>query len=167
MKGVFIILAGIADEPCRALGQATPLQAAKTPNIDALAKKSRIDYCYSVKEGVAPESSSALISLLGYNPNFVSRGVLEAQGAGIKLTKGDLALRVNFATIDDLEDGNILDSRAGRTLTTKESSILAKAINENVKLPFKFEFYPTTQHKGLVIFRCDRDTTIYFGLFYI
>ncbi|PIN90468.1 hypothetical protein COU60_01430 [Candidatus Pacearchaeota archaeon CG10_big_fil_rev_8_21_14_0_10_34_76] len=152
MKGIFVILDGVADEGCQALGMKTPLDAAKTPNLDYLAKKSKLDYCYSVKEGIAPESSNAVVSLLGYDPNLAPRGPLEAQGYGIKLTRGDLALRVNFASVDSL-DGIVLDSRAGRTLTTREAKLLARAINQKVKLPFKFDFYSTSQHRGVVVFR--------------
>ncbi|MBS3065571.1 2,3-bisphosphoglycerate-independent phosphoglycerate mutase [Candidatus Pacearchaeota archaeon] len=153
MKGVFVILDGVADLPCSQLGDKSPLEAAQTPNLDEIAKRAKIRHCYTVKEGVAPESSSAVLSLLGYDPNFVSRGPLEAKGIGIKLKNGDLAFRCNFATIDNLEDLNILDRRAGRTLTTEEAKILAKAINENVKLPFKFEFYQSIQHRGVLIIR--------------
>ncbi len=153
MKGIFVILDGVADEPSSALGGKTPLEVAKTPNLDELAKKSRIDYCYTVKKGVAPESSAAVVSLFGYNPNSAPRGPIEARGLGIKLKKGDLALRCNFATIDNLDNLNILDRRVGRTLTTEEAKILAKAINENVKLPFEFEFYPSVQHRGVLVVR--------------
>ncbi len=152
MKGVFVIIDGVADEPCSSLNGRTPLEFAKTPYLDELAKKSRIDYCYPIKEGIAPESSSAVVSLLGYDYRESPRGPLEAQGAGIKLAKGDLALRCNFATIDKI-DGEILDSRAGRTLTTKEAHILAKEINEKVKLPYKFEFHALNQHRAVLIFR--------------
>lgn len=153
MKGVFVIMDGVADEPCQILGHATPLQAAKTPNLDWFAGKGKIDYCYPIKEGIAPESSSAVVSLLGYDYRIAPRGPLEAVGAGFKIAKGDLAFRCNFATIDDIKDGNILDSRAGRTLSTKETWELAKSINEGVKLPFKFEFHPTYGHRGVLIFR--------------
>jgi len=153
MKGVFIILDGIADEPCSQLGDKTPLEAAKTPNLDEIAKKSKIDYCYTVKEGVAPESSPALVSLFGYDPNFAPRGPLEARGIGIKLKNGDLALRCNFATIENMDNLKLIDRRVGRTLTTEEAKILAKALNENVKLPFKFEFYPSIQHRGVLVIR--------------
>lgn len=153
MKGVFVVLDGVADEPSSVLGGKTPLEYAKTPNLDEIAKKSKLDYCYVIKEGISPESSSAVVSLLGYDYRNAPRGPLEAQGAGIKLTKGDLALRVNFATIDDLNGGHLLDSRAGRTLTSKEARILADAINKEVKLPFKFELHPTVQHRGVLVFR--------------
>ena len=129
MKGVFVILDGVADLPCSVLGDKTPLEYAKTPNLDEIANKSRIDYCFTVKEGVAPQSSSAIVSLLGYDPNFAPRGQIEAHGIGVKLKNGDLAFRCNFATIEGLDNLNIIDRRAGRTLTTKEAKILAKAIN--------------------------------------
>ena len=153
MKGVFVIMDGAADLPCSVLGEKTPLEAAKTPNLDEIARKSRIDYCFTVKEGVAPESSAAVVSLLGYDPTFSPRGPIEARGLGIKLKNGDLALRCNFATITDLNSLSILDRRAGRTLTTEEAKILAKTLNEKVKLPFKFEFYPSIQHRGVLVIR--------------
>jgi len=148
-----VILDGVADEPCQALGQITPLQAAKTPNLDWLARRGKLDYCFPVKEGFAPDSDSGVISLLGYDFLFEERGSLEALGAGIELQNGDLAFRCNFATIDDLESRNVLDRRAGRNLTTKEARVLANAINEQVKLPFPFEFRATIQHRGVLVIR--------------
>ena len=81
------------------------------------------------------------------------RGQLEVLGAGIKLSRGDLALRTNFATITDIKDGKIIDRRAGRNLSTKESYILAKAINKQVVLPCKFIFKPTIQHRGVLVLK--------------
>lgn len=153
MKGIFLILDGVSDTPCQALNNKTPLEAAKTPNLDEIAKKSKIDYCYPIKPGIAPQSHNSVISLFGYDPNFAPRGPLEAMGAGIGLTRGDLALRTNFATLDSLESLEILDRRAGRTLTTKEARTLAKAINKQVKLPYKFEFYATVGHRGVLVLR--------------
>src|SRR3989344_953399 len=119
MKGIFIILDGVSDLPHQALGQKTPLESAKTPNLDSLARSSKLDYCYTVGENISPQSSNAVVSLLGKDPSLAPRGSLEAQGADIELKKGDLAIRTNFATIDNLEDKNILNRRAGRNLTTK------------------------------------------------
>jgi len=153
MKGVFVILDGVADEACQSLGQITPLQAAKTPNLDKLASMGNVDHCYPLKEGVTPQSSSAIISMLGYDPRLAPRGALEARGMGIKLTRGDLAMRTNFATVEDLQSKNIIDRRAGRTLTNKEAKVLARAVNSDVKLPFKFEFSPSWQHRGVLVLR--------------
>ena len=77
---------------------------------------------------------------------------MEAKGTGLNLTRGDLALRVNFATIDSLEKGNILDRRAGRNLTTEEAEILCKALNK-ISLPVKFEIVPSVQHRAVLVFR--------------
>jgi 2,3-bisphosphoglycerate-independent phosphoglycerate mutase len=153
MKGVFIIFDGVADLPCRQLNGKTPLEAAKTPNIDFFASKGKLDYCHTVGPGIAPQSSNAVISLFSRDPDEAPRGSLEAQGWGVKLSPGDLAFRTNFATIDDLKSLNILDRRAGRNLSNKEAFQLAKAINQNVKLSAKFEFIPTVGHRGVLIFR--------------
>lgn len=153
MKGILVILDGVSDLPTQTLGQKTPLEFAKTPNLDALAEKSKLDYCFTFKENVAPQSANAMISLLGRDPNTAPRGSLEAQGVGIQLKNGDLAFRTNFATIDSIEHGEILDRRAGRTLTTKEAKTLAKEINKQVKLPHKFEFFSTVQHRGVLVIR--------------
>lgn len=153
MKGIFIILDGVSDLPHYQLNQKTPLEIAKTPNLDEIAKHSKLDYCFTVKENIAPQSSNAIVSLLGNDPLLASRGALEAQGANIYLKNGDLALRTNFATIDNLQNLNVLDRRAGRTLTTKEAKILAKALNEKIKLSHKFEFRSTVQHRGVLVIR--------------
>ena len=153
MKGVFVIIDGSADLPCFQLNEKTPLEFAKTPNLDQIAFNSKIGYCFTVKEGVVPSSDTGVISLFGYDYLNEKRGPLESAGLGLKLRNGDLAFRCNFATIDNLEDGNILDRRAGRTLLTSEAKELAKTINERVKLPFKFEFYSSVQHRGVLIIR--------------
>tara|TARA_Y100000034_G_scaffold136734_1_gene215316 strand:+ start:2390 stop:3637 length:1248 start_codon:yes stop_codon:yes gene_type:complete len=153
MKGVFVILDGVADEPLDVLNGKTPLEAAETDNLDALAEEGKVDYCYPIKEGVAPESSSSVISLLGYDYRKAPRGVLEAQGLGTSLKNGDLALRCNFASVESLDDGKVVDRRSGRTLSTKEAKILAQEINEKVKIPFKFEFIPGVQHRAVLVFR--------------
>ena len=153
MKGVFVVLDGVADEPSRILRDATPLERADTPNLNRLVSSSSIEQCRVVRKGIAPESSSAILSLLGYEPFSVSRGPLEALGAGIKVSRGDLVLRTNFATVDDIKSRRLLDRRAGRTLGTNDARILVRAVNEQVKLPYLFRFYPTIQHRGVVVFR--------------
>ncbi|MCU0642002.1 MAG: alkaline phosphatase family protein [archaeon] len=155
MKGVLVVIDGVADEPCSVLGGKTPLQAAKTPNLDEIARKSKIEHSFVIKEGIAPESSSAVVSLLGYNPNYAPRGPLEARGLNVKLKNGDLVFRCNFGTIDDLQNLNIIDRRAGRTLSTEEAIILARAVNNEVKLPHghKFELIPGVQHRAVLVIR--------------
>ena len=152
MKGILVTLDGIGDLPCRQLEGKTPLEAANTPNLDFFATRGEMGGMYPVRPGFIPESDEALISIFGNELINSTRGQLEARGTDIKLTRGDLALRVNFATIDSLKEGNIIDRRAGRTLTTAEAEELARALNK-IKIPCKFVFKPTIQHRGVLIFR--------------
>jgi len=152
MKGILVIIDGVGDLPNKQLDGKTPLEAANTPNLDFLAARGELGYMYPVKPGFIPESDEAVVSIFGNDLTSSSRGQLEARGAGIKLTRGDLALRVNFATIDNLKSGNIKDRRAGRTLTTEEAKSLARSLNK-IKLPCKFVFEPTIQHRAALVFR--------------
>jgi len=152
MKGILVIIDGMGDLPCKQLGDKTPLESAEMPNLDFLATRSEIGYMYPVKPGFIPESDEAIVSIFGNDLISSTRGQLEAIGAGIKLTRGDLALRANFATIDSYKKGNVIDRRAGRTLTNVEAGILAKALNK-ITLPCKFVFEPTIQHRGVLVFR--------------
>ncbi len=153
MKGVFVILDGMGDLPCSQLGEKTPLEAADMPNLNFLAARGEMGYAYPVRPGFIPESDEAVVSLFGNDLIASTRGQLEAVGAGIKLMRGDLALRANFSTIDALRNGTVIDRRAGRTLTTAEANILAKEINSKIKLPCQFVFKPTIQHRGVLVLR--------------
>ncbi|MEK6875151.1 MAG: alkaline phosphatase family protein [Nanoarchaeota archaeon] len=153
MKGIFIILDGLGDLPLRQLGDKTPLEDANMPNLDFLAARGQLGFMYSVRPGFVPESDEAIVSIFGNDLISSSRGQLEAGGAGLKLVRGDLALRTNFATIDSLERGNVVDRRAGRTLTTAEAQILADEVNKKVKIAVPFFFKPTIQHRGVLIFK--------------
>ena len=128
MKGVLVIIDGMADLPCKQLGDKTPLEAADMPNANFLAARGELGYMYPVRPGFIPESDEAVVSIFGNELISSTRGQLEARGTDIKLVRGDLALRANFATIDSYKAGNILDRRAGRTLTTGEAEALAKTL---------------------------------------
>ncbi len=153
MKKILVILDGAADLPLDLFGEKTPLEVAETPNLDFFAKNGKLGYMYPINEHTIPGSDNALISIFGNNPKLCRRGVYEAIGAGFELKRGDLALRTNFGTIENLKTKIVIDRRAGRTLTTKEAQILADSINQKVKLPCKFEFKSTIQHRGVLVFR--------------
>lgn len=152
MKGILVILDGLGDLPLKQLEDKTPLEAAEMPNLDFLANRGEMGYMYSVRPGFIPQSDEAVVSIFGNELGDSSRGQLEARGAGLKMMRGDLALRVNFATIDSLSSGKIIDRRAGRTLKTEEAEILSKALNK-IKLPCEFEFKATIQHRAVLVLR--------------
>ncbi len=151
MKGVLVILDGLGDLPCQQLDGKTPLEAASKPNLNWLAGNGESGYMYTIDEKFAPESDTAVVSILGNNPFISSRGVFESLGAGV-FHEGDLALRTNFATYSK-QHKRILDRRAGRTLTTEEARILASAINSQIDLGCEFIFKPTVQHRGVLVLK--------------
>ena len=148
------VLDGASDRP--QAGQKTPLEAASTPNLDALVRRGSLGSMYTVGKGIAPESDAGVFSLLGYDPLQIhlSRGVVEAIGAGVDFHQGDLALRAGFATA---ERDKLVDRRAGRNLSTEEARQLAKAVNSEVKLKngTGFQFEATVGHRAVVIFRAN------------
>lgn len=158
MKLIYVVIDGMGDLPIKALGNKTPLEAAETPNMDALARNGKTGLMYSVKKSVAPESDVAVISLLGYDPFKYStgRGVIEAAGAGLKMKDGDLALRCNFATLG--HGKTIIDRRVARSLTIEEATELSEAANEKVKLesyPATFEFRNTQGHRAVLLIKSE------------
>jgi 2,3-bisphosphoglycerate-independent phosphoglycerate mutase len=153
---LYVILDGLGDEPHPDLGGKTPLEAAKTPNLDSIARSGRSGTVVTVGEGIAPESDIAVFSILGYDPHtqHAGRGPLEALGAGLEMRDGDLAWRANFATIDD--DGAIVDRRAGRDLSTEEADALAEAVNASVKLDGgEATLLATSEHRAVLHIRSD------------
>ena len=150
LKGILVIIDGMGDQPHKLLKDKTPLEAAHTPNMDFFATRGEMGYMYPVKPSFIPESDEAIISIFGNELISSSRGWLEAKGADIKMTRGDLAFRVNFGTTNSKEE--VIDRRAGRTLTTGEAQELARAIMNRVKINSKFTFVSTVQHRAALVF---------------
>jgi 2,3-bisphosphoglycerate-independent phosphoglycerate mutase len=156
-KIVYVILDGLGDDPIDALGGRTPLEAARTPHLDRLAAAGRNGYVTTVGEGIAPESDIAVFAVLGYDPreHHSGRGPLESVGAGLEVADGDLAYRVNFATVEKDADGwTILDRRVGRDLSSEEAHALAEEVQEKVRIGgADFEFRATVGHRGVLVLR--------------
>ena len=150
---LLLIIDGLADRPVRALAGRTPLQAAETPTFDRLASEGRSGLGDVVAEGVVGDTAAGTLALLGQSPLSVSRGPVEAAGAGFVLAPEDVALRANLATID--EKGIVLDRRAGRIREGTEE--LARAIDK-LALPGEFSgvtvrVKPATEHRLAIVLR--------------
>ena len=156
---VYVLLDGVGDLPHPDLKGKTPLDSAVTPNLDALAKNGAMGEVISVGKGIAPESDIAVFNMLGYkfqHANYVGRGVIEAIGVGTDFKDGDLALRGNFATLND--DGVIIDRRAGRRIEREDAHAIAKEIERNSKfsiLNTSVVVAPTIGNRVTVRIRCN------------
>ena len=128
------MLDGVGDLPHPDLVGKTPLEAATTKNMDMLAKNGIMGQVISVGKGIAPESDIAVFNMLGYkfqHSDYAGRGVVEAIGIGIDFKDGDLALRGNFATLDN--EGKIIDRRAGRKIEREDVEEISKEIEKEIK----------------------------------
>ncbi len=154
-KILYIVLDGLGDLPIAELSNKTPLEAALTPNLDRLAQSGLTGIVNPVARGIAPESDTAVISLLGYEAlkDYAGRGSLESLAEGLELGDGDVALRVNFATVGP-DKKTITDRRVGRNLSDQEAASLVKEINSKVTLSSAtFIFKHTVGHRGILVLR--------------
>ena len=155
---LYVCLDGLGDDPIPELDDLTPLEAARTPFLDSLARRGRTGTVVTVGEGIAPESDIAVFAILGYDPReeHPGRGVVEAVGVGMDFHDGDLAYRVNFATADW---PRIVDRRVGRDLTSDEAAALADEVNRTLRLPnATFELRATVEHRGVLVIRSNEGT---------
>ena len=154
-KILYVVLDGLSDLPLKELNNKTPLEAAYTPHMDKLAQSGVTGTAIPYLENTAPESDVAVFALLGYDPEkyYCGRGPLESFAAGLNFEKGNLALRVNFATLDN--DGlKIVDRRAGRSLSNEEAQALSNEINSKITLSNAlFEFKATVGYRGVLVIR--------------
>jgi len=157
LKIIYVILDGIGDLPHPSINNLTPLEASITPNLDYLAKNGIMGQVITVGKGIAPQSDIAIFNMLGYNFKdipYVGRGVVESIGCGIDFKDGDLALRGNFATVD--ENQEIIDRRAGRLITNEESQSICETLNSKISLKdsnASVVILPTIAHRVTIRFR--------------
>lgn len=149
-KILLIVLDGLGGLP---VNGKTELEATNKPNLDALATISACGLHIPVGMGVTPGSGPGHLSLFGYDPIEwqIGRGVLEALGLGIELKKTDIAMRANYATI---EDGIIKDRRAGR-IPTDESKKITERLQKKIRRIDDVEiiFAPGMEHRFAVVLR--------------
>lgn len=130
MKYVVLLGDGMADYPLDELGGLTPLQAARIPNMDLMAKQGKCGLAQTVPADMPPGSDVANLSILGYDPAkyYSGRGPLEAASMGVDLTADDIAFRCNLITE---KDGFIADYSAGH-ITTEEAGDLIRTVDNHL-----------------------------------
>ena len=162
MKYFVLIPDGMADEKIEALNNRTPMEAASKPTMDALAAKSHVGTVSNVPEGMVPESDTANMSILSFDPKIYSKGrsPLEAVSMGIEMQPDETAYRCNVVTLsdegEDYDDKIILDHSADE-ITTAEADQLIKALEEHLGNDVR-KFYTGVSYRHCLIRKNGNDT---------
>ncbi len=148
MKYVILVGDGMADRPLKELGGRTPLEAAKTPNMDFIAKNGVCGMVSTVPKGMKPGSDIANLSIFGYDPerHFPGRGPLEALSRGIKLRPDDVSFRCNTVKI---KKGRMADYSAGH-ISTAEASKVIRLIDRELGNK-KIRFFPGVSYRHICL----------------
>jgi 2,3-bisphosphoglycerate-independent phosphoglycerate mutase len=153
-KLVLLVMDGLGDIATGGPDSSTPLEAANTPNLDALTQNAAQGRMIPVAPGITPGSGPGHLGLFGYDPlEFqVGRGVIEALGLGVELKPGDVCARANFATLD--AKGIVKDRRAGRIPTEVCEKLCAKLAAKVKKIgDVQVIIKPGKEHRFVVVFR--------------
>lgn len=157
-KLYIVIMCGVGDHALEALGQRTPLEAARTPLLDRIAAEGAMTSLVVIDEETPPESDSGAMSLLGYDPRkfYTGRGALEAVGMGFwDHDQQCVGFRINFAVID--ERAGTVDRRVARDLTDGELGVLAQALRTELDVSawsgLHVDLHAFGRHRGIVCFK--------------
>ena len=154
MKYLLLLADGMADYRIDTLGDKTPLQYARTPNMDILAQSSYIGTVQTVPPGYPPGSDVANLAVMGYDPRhyYTGRSPLEAVSMGVKLNEKDLALRCNLVTLSgetNYADKTMQDYSAGE-ISSAESAQLIKTITTGLASE-AFQFHAGISYRHLMV----------------
>ena len=155
MKYIVILCDGMADKPLEELGGKTPLEAARTANMDRLAEKAEIGMVRTVPDGMAPGSDTANLSVIGYDPKkyYSGRSPLEALSIGAEMGDKDVSFRCNLVTLSEEENSYeervILDHSSGE-IPTDEAAVLLDALKNGLERE-GYAFYTGTSYRHLLI----------------
>ncbi len=148
MKYAILVGDGMADYPLKELDSRTPLEVAKTPNMDEIARQGQLGMAEMVPPGFAPASDVAILSILGYDPKqyYTGRAPLEAAKLGIELGQEEVAFRCNLITVDQ---GCIADYSSGH-ISNREATELITFLDQQLGTQ-SIEFYPGVSYRHLCV----------------
>ena len=154
MKYVVILGDGMADTPVPELDGKTPLQVARKPNMDLLARKAETGLVKTIPDGLPPGSDVANLSVMGFDPRqyYTGRSPLEAVSMGISLKDTDIALRCNLVTLSDNEEyeNKVMLDYSSDEITTGESGELMESIQQRYNNS-DYSFYPGISYRHCMV----------------
>lgn len=155
MKYIVVLCDGMADTPVPELGNKTPMQVAKKPNIDSLAEVATVGMVRTVDDALSPGSDVANLSVMGFDPLecYTGRSPLEAASIGVKMSDTDVAIRCNLVTLSDdepYENKTMVDYCAG-DISTAEADEIVKTLQEKLGGKGEFDFYTGVSYRHCLI----------------
>lgn len=161
MKYLIVIPDGMADEKIEALGNRTPMEAANKPAIDALAREAVVGTVSNVPADMVPESDTANLAILSYDPKIYSKGrsPLEAVSMGLEMAEDDTAYRTNVVTVSEdgeYEDKIMLDHSADE-ITTEEAHELILALDREFGSDIR-RFHTGVSYRHCMLLKGGNDT---------
>jgi len=162
MKYIVLLGDGMSDEPIAELGDKTPLEAAKTPNMDRLARNGKIGLAATVPEGYPPGSDVANLSVFGYNPAecYTGRSPLEAASMGVDLAPEDVAFRLNFIWLEAHYGKLYMGDFSAGHISTDEASLLIETLQDELGGD-EFNFYPGVSYRHLMVWKNGKDQLMF------
>jgi 2,3-bisphosphoglycerate-independent phosphoglycerate mutase len=150
MKHLLIIFDGMADEPLAELDGKTPMQVAKKPNMDEIARLGRIGSAITTPVGMTPGSDVTNMGILGFDPKayYTGRGAIEAASLGIPVETSDAVFRTNLVATDGEK---MIDSSGGH-ISTDEARQLIQTIDEKLATNV-IKFYPGVSYRHIMVWR--------------
>jgi len=150
MKYAILVGDGMSDYPLAELDNKTPLEVAKIPNMNDIAKHGMIGVVKTVPRGMKPASDIANLSIMGYDPKlyYSGRGPLEAANVGVELDETEVAFRCNLITANN----DVLADYSAGHITEKESAILIKFLDDKLGCD-KIRFYHGKSYRNLVVIK--------------
>ncbi|MDO8444495.1 MAG: cofactor-independent phosphoglycerate mutase [Deltaproteobacteria bacterium] len=154
MKYIILLGDGMSDYPMDELGGKTPLQVAKTPNMDYLAGQGRVGLAKTVPDGFPPGSDVANLSVFGYNPVecYTGRAPLEAASIGVSLHKDDVAIRCNLVTLESGPDGLYMKDFSAGHIKTEQATKIIQHLGAELNSD-EFKFYPGVSYRHLLVWK--------------
>lgn len=148
MKYIVLVGDGMSDYPIKELGERTPLEAARTPNMDFIAQHGTLGRAKTIPDNMPAGSDVATISILGYDPLrfYTGRGPLEAANLGLDLEDDDVAFRCNLITAS----GDTLTDYSAGHVSSREAKVLMKFIDQNLGSE-RIKFYPGVSYRNIMI----------------
>jgi len=154
MRYVIIVGDGMADYPIESLGGKTPLEVARTPNMDWMARHGEIGLVKTVPDGFTPGSEIANLSILGYDPvrYYSGRGPLEAASLGVELHPDDIAFRCNLVTLQGSGGDTVMEDFSAGHITDGEAEEIISELNRKLGTP-EVLLYPGVSYRHLLVWR--------------